>query len=258
MAWLVHVVAGAHLNNSSRRPFMAIGLAHVKMYSPSRVYYVPASPLLPPSDNACCCGFVAFARQGMDRPRFLPWPPAPLAIDILRPEALRNYWSEEQKRILKNKKKKKTAAMKEPILSRLDCLDNILKQLMEIRGRSYHSPKSSTASTAASSVTLTSTDDFSPKSLEKHYRPIDDVMLETEIKGTLIERLVDVEDHVFRLCLQIGAELESENKKKEGYDVNVGKGRQQMPAEKKSPNKSFKHFVRSCVRGKGKDKSQQL
>lgn len=82
-----------------------------------------------------------------------------------------------------------------------------LKQLEEIRGGrvggGFHSPKSSTASTP-SSGTLTSdghasSTDFSPKSLEKHCRPIDDVILETEIKGTLLDRLLQVEDRVFKV-----------------------------------------------------------
>lgn len=84
---------------------------------------------------------------------------------------------------------------------------NQLRQLEEIRGcnRAASSPKSSCASTP-SSGTLTSTDghlssslDVSPKSLEKRCRPIDYVMMETEVKGTLIERLDHVEDRVVKV-----------------------------------------------------------
>ncbi|KAA8515680.1 hypothetical protein F0562_018709 [Nyssa sinensis] len=90
----------------------------------------------------------------------------------------------------------------EPILSRFDRIDKILRQLEEIRGRS-RSPKSSYASTP-SSGTLTIDDpassmDFSSKSLEKHCRPIDEVIVETEHKGTLIERLVQVENRVLKV-----------------------------------------------------------
>lgn len=66
------------------------------------------------------------------------------------------------------------------------------------------SPKSSSASTATSG-TLTSEGharslfDFSPKSMEKHCRPIDDVIVETKLKGTLIERLLHVEERVLKV-----------------------------------------------------------
>ncbi|KDP43474.1 hypothetical protein JCGZ_16761 [Jatropha curcas] len=91
----------------------------------------------------------------------------------------------------------------EPILSRLGRVDNMLRQLEEIRGSSNRSPKSSIASTP-SSGTLTSEGqvssiDFSPKCLEKHCRPINRVMTETEIKGTLIERLDQAEERLLKV-----------------------------------------------------------
>ncbi|XP_010088233.2 uncharacterized protein LOC21395725 isoform X2 [Morus notabilis] len=134
----------------------------------------------------------------------------------------------------------------EPILSKLDRLDNMLRQLEEIRGsnRSSSPPKSSYASTQ-SSGTLTSeghasfVDDVSPKSLEKHCRPINHVMLETEVKGTLIERLHRVEDRV----LKLEEELVEEEKHKEATD------------HKKSHNKKgIKQLVKQCVKG-GKRKT---
>ena len=77
-----------------------------------------------------------------------------------------------------------------------------LRQLEEIRGCSK-SPKSSCASTTSSGTLMSdghvSSLDFSPKSLEKHCRPIDHVKIETEIKGTLIERLDHVEDRVLKV-----------------------------------------------------------
>lgn len=77
-----------------------------------------------------------------------------------------------------------------------------LRHLEDIRGCNG-SPKSSCAS-VASSGTLTSdgqrsSADFSPKSLEKHSRPINHVLMETEVKGTLIERLEQVEDRVMKV-----------------------------------------------------------
>lgn len=117
-----------------------------------------------------------------------------------------------------------------PILSRIDRLDNMvsipfkprfflivfepnnasffflffffliqLRQLEEIRGYN-RSPKSSCASTPTSgSDGRISSVDFSPKSLEKHCRPIETVIMETGVKGTLIERLKQVEDRMLKV-----------------------------------------------------------
>lgn len=83
-----------------------------------------------------------------------------------------------------------------------------LRQLEEIRGSNRpSSPAKSSFASTQSSGTLTSEghvssiDDISPKSLEKHCRPIDHVMVETEVKGTLIERLHRVEDRVLKVTL---------------------------------------------------------
>ncbi|KAA8520243.1 hypothetical protein F0562_014499 [Nyssa sinensis] len=122
------------------------------------------------------------------------------------------------------------------MLSRLDRLDNVLRHLEEIRG-SHRSPKSSCASTPSSGTLTsdgpTSSVDFSPKSLDKQCRPIDDVIVETEVKGTLIERLAQVEDRVLKM------EEELEAKKK----------REEKLSEKKAHKKSLKQLVKSCVKG---------
>lgn len=74
-----------------------------------------------------------------------------------------------------------------------------LRHLEEIRGCNP-SPKSSCASTPTSgSDGHVSSTDFSPKSLEKHCRPIEFVMMETEVKGTMIERLNQVEDRMLKV-----------------------------------------------------------
>ncbi|KAJ8573568.1 hypothetical protein K7X08_010079 [Anisodus acutangulus] len=137
------------------------------------------------------------------------------------------------------------------------------KFLEEVRGGD-HSPKTSTAS----SETLTSDGQASslnfspcPRSMEKHCRPIDDVISETEHKGTLIERLVNVENRVLNVCLQLEAELEMKKKKKK-EDNNVvldqtlkkkREGNVVVEAKNKSSHKKggFKSFVKSCVQGKG-------
>ena len=165
-----------------------------------------------------------------------------------------------------------TATTEEPILSRLDRLDIMLRQLEEIKGcnhvhRSSHSAKSSCESTP-SSETLTSeyaqvssttssltADHFSPKSqLDKHCRPIQNVMMETGAKGTLIERLDHVEERVLKLCMQLEDEFEAAERKREDREraevveevmfVDEKKNRQ------KKKKKGFKQLVKRCVTGK--------
>ncbi|KAG4971122.1 hypothetical protein AAZX31_13G184600 [Glycine max] len=126
------------------------------------------------------------------------------------------------------------AATEEPILSRIDRLDNMLRQLEVIRGCNP-SPKSSCASTPTSgSDGHVSSTDFSPKSLEKHCRPIEFVMMETEVKGTMIERLNQVEDRMLKLEEELVAKKKEEEKK-----MN-------------SPKKGFKQLVKQCVKARGK------
>ncbi|KAK3423041.1 hypothetical protein EUGRSUZ_G03381 [Eucalyptus grandis] len=138
------------------------------------------------------------------------------------------------------------ALMEEPILSRIDRLDNMLKQLEEIKVGNRSFTKSSSGESTPSSGTLTSEGhvssvDFSPKSLEKYCRPLDRVMVETEAKGNLVERLHHVEDRLHKLCLQVEGELEAERKMIEGK------------SEKKARKKrGLKQMVKSLVKGGGK------
>ncbi|KAK7317320.1 hypothetical protein RJT34_01441 [Clitoria ternatea] len=132
-------------------------------------------------------------------------------------------------------------ATEEPILSRIDRLDNMLKQLEEIRGYN-RSPKSSCASTPTSgSEGHVSFVDFSPKSLEKHCRPIENVMMETEVKGTMIERLNHVEDRMLKLEEELAQERKREEEKK----------------TVKSPKKGLKQLVRQCVKARGKHNNKE-
>lgn len=93
-----------------------------------------------------------------------------------------------------------------------------LRHLEEIRGPS-RSSKSSGASMISSetptSNSKASSVDLSPRSLEKHSRPIDHVIVETEVKGTIIERLELVEDRVLkvrysRTCMLINDQEKTE------------------------------------------------
>ncbi|KAH9710154.1 hypothetical protein KPL70_013414 [Citrus sinensis] len=138
------------------------------------------------------------------------------------------------------------AVTEEPILSRLDRLDNLLRQLEEIRSCN-RSPKSSCASTPSSGTFTSegqaSSVEFSPNSLEKHCRPIDRVVMETGVKGTVVERLDRIEAHVLKLCLQLEEELEAEKTREEEGD-------------KKAHKKGLKQFVKQIVRGKGSHKNK--
>ncbi|TKY68137.1 Cellulose synthase family protein isoform 1 [Spatholobus suberectus] len=132
------------------------------------------------------------------------------------------------------------ATTEEPILSRIDRLDNMLRQLEEIRGCN-RSPKSSCASTPTNgSDGHVSSIDFSPKSLEKHCRPIENVMMETEVKGTMIERLNQVEDRM----LKLEEEWVAKRKKEEEKKMN-------------SPKKGFKQLVKQCMKARGKHDNKE-
>ncbi|XP_027911910.1 uncharacterized protein LOC114170599 isoform X2 [Vigna unguiculata] len=130
------------------------------------------------------------------------------------------------------------STIQEPILSRIDRLDNLLRQLEEIRGCN-RSPKSSCASTPTSgSDGRVSSVDFSPRSLEKQCRPMESVMMETEAKGTVIERLNLVEDRLLK--------VEEEWLTK----------RSAMSKSPKSPKIGFKQLVKKCVRRRHNNKEQ--
>ncbi|KAF5191041.1 hypothetical protein FRX31_019371, partial [Thalictrum thalictroides] len=104
--------------------------------------------------------------------------------------------------------------VEEPIVSRLDRLDVMLKHLEEIKGYN-RSPRSSYASTLSSKTHVSdertsSSVDSSPKNMEKHCRPIDTVMIETEIKGmsqSSVNAQMGQED-VWRLAIEQMVEIE--------------------------------------------------
>ncbi|XP_030547453.1 uncharacterized protein LOC115753094 isoform X1 [Rhodamnia argentea] len=135
------------------------------------------------------------------------------------------------------------ALMEEPIISRIDRLDNMIKQLEEIGGCSRSFTKSSSGASTPSSGTLTSEGhassvDFSPESLEKYCRPLDHVMVETEAKGSLVERLHHLEVRLHKLCLQVEEELVAERKTIQGKSQKKGRKK-----------KGLKQMVKSLVEG---------
>ncbi|KNA21635.1 hypothetical protein SOVF_041370 isoform A [Spinacia oleracea] len=140
----------------------------------------------------------------------------------------------------------------EPILCRLDRLDNLMRHLENIRGSSNNnnnnnnSNRSSSPSTPSSGTArnsdghASSLDFFSPRSRDKlHCRPIDDVIVETEHKGTLLDRVSLIEHRL----LKLEQEMDAEKQDKHSQDENKSRSPQ---THKKS---GLKQFVKSCVKG---------
>ncbi|KAK9128682.1 hypothetical protein Syun_017479 [Stephania yunnanensis] len=120
------------------------------------------------------------------------------------------------------------AATEEPVVSRLDRLDNMLRHLEGMRGgspRSSYTSSGTLTSTEGGNNSSYSIDDASPtKTMEKQCRPIDAVVMESETKGSLV------------LCVQMEEERREElNKEKEG----------------RKKKKGLKQLVKSCVGGGG-------
>ncbi|XP_057524632.1 uncharacterized protein LOC130804265 isoform X2 [Amaranthus tricolor] len=130
------------------------------------------------------------------------------------------------------------AVTQEPILSRLDRLDNLMRHMEEMVRGSKRSTKSSSPTPSTPSSTASATDgvassfDFSPRSA---CRPIVDVIVETEHKGTLLDRLALMEDRF----LKLKGELEAQKADKQLHK-----------SAPKNKSKGFKQFVKSCVKGK--------
>ncbi|KAJ4915157.1 hypothetical protein Rs2_00707 [Raphanus sativus] len=104
------------------------------------------------------------------------------------------------------------AMVEEPILSRLDRIDVMVRKLEEMKGSS---PRSSSPSTPSSGTQPSSLDLSSPRSTggkQVQCRSMEQVMEETERKGTLLERLNNVEEQVLKLCLKLEEEFEEESK----------------------------------------------
>ncbi|KAG9449425.1 hypothetical protein H6P81_009390 [Aristolochia fimbriata] len=141
----------------------------------------------------------------------------------------------------------------EPMLSRFDRLDYMMGSLEELKtGQKSVSarssgPSSPSSGTGTTGTTLTSDGgtssvNSSPKSLEKRCRPMDSVLTEIRLKGSLIDRLTMLEDRVFKMGLQMEEEIESERKREEGEHHDT-----------KSPRKKgLKSLVKSCVKGPNK------
>ncbi|CAH8357898.1 unnamed protein product [Eruca vesicaria subsp. sativa] len=101
--------------------------------------------------------------------------------------------------------------IEEPILSRSDRIDIMVRKLEEMKGSSSPSTPSS-GRTQPSSLDLSSP----RRSIGKVQclRSMEQVMEETERKGNLLERLNNVEDQVLKLCLWFEEERKKDDKKK--------------------------------------------
>ncbi|KAF8077137.1 hypothetical protein N665_1060s0015 [Sinapis alba] len=114
------------------------------------------------------------------------------------------------------------AIVEEPILSRLDRIDFMVRKLEEIKG-------SSSPSTPSSGRTQTSSLDMSSprrSTWKLQCRSMEQVMEETERKGTLLERLNNVEEQVLKLCSHYEEEIKekkTKKKKKKGLRKLVDK-----------------------------------
>lgn len=128
----------------------------------------------------------------------------------------------------------------------LFCVVKQLRHLEEIKGYN-RSPRSSYESTPSSKIHTSddgsSSVNSSPRSLQKHCRPIETVVRETQVKGNLIERLYDVEDRLLKLCM----EMEEHERESEANSED-----REAKKEKKEHKHGLKQLVKSCVKGKGK------
>ncbi|CAN7066150.1 unnamed protein product [Brassica oleracea var. botrytis] len=111
------------------------------------------------------------------------------------------------------------AIVEEPILSRLDRIDFMVRKLEEMKGSSSPSTPSS-GRTQTSSLNLSSP----RRRIGKRHqsRSMEQVMEETKRKGTFLERLNNVEKQVLKLCSHYEEEFKEAKekktkKKKKGY-----------------------------------------
>lgn len=102
-----------------------------------------------------------------------------------------------------------TSAEPMPILSRVERLDLMMSYLEEIKGRMDVRKISCASTTSSGTATTTMSDggnssvNSTPKSIEKRCRPIDDVVVETQMKGSLIERVDQLESRLLKVGLII-------------------------------------------------------
>ncbi|XP_008804548.1 uncharacterized protein LOC103717801 [Phoenix dactylifera] len=140
------------------------------------------------------------------------------------------------------------SAVGEPpsILDRMDRLDALLGYLERRESRAAAAAAKSPRASTTSSGTVTTSDggnssvNSSPKCLSRRWcRPVHDVLMEVQAKGSLMDRV----DHLEHRLLKI----EDEKKREEAE-------RSPRSGDKSKHGKGLKSLVKSCVKGSLKTK----
>ncbi|XP_065012858.1 uncharacterized protein LOC103989030 [Musa acuminata AAA Group] len=139
-----------------------------------------------------------------------------------------------------------TSDQRPSILSRVERLDLMLGYLEELRSSRGGAERSPGTSTTSGGGAVTTSDggnssvDSSPKSLDhRRCRPIGDVVVETQVKGNLIDRV----EHLEIRLLKLEEEIELEKKKSEEEK------RTRRNGERRTRGRGLRRLITSCVKG---------
>ncbi|XP_042417437.1 uncharacterized protein LOC122006136 [Zingiber officinale] len=134
------------------------------------------------------------------------------------------------------------------ILARVDRLDIMLGYLEELRGS--HSSRSTSAAASGDAGAVTTSEvsissvDSSPRSTDRRRcRPIGAVVVETQVKGNLMDRVEYLEKRLLKL--EEARELEEEKTRSGGEEMK----RSNVEKVKRKRGKGLKRLVASCVKG---------
>ncbi|CAI0395296.1 unnamed protein product [Linum tenue] len=140
-------------------------------------------------------------------------------------------------------------ASEEPILSRLDRLDNMLRQLEEIKaaGSGRSSPPTTTTTSSPSTpsswtAAASSQVSFADSSPRSRCRPLESVMVEVGMKGSLMDRIHFVEDRM----LKVEEELTGEERRMSAAAEEEEEVTSPGGSRKK---KGLKGLVRKIIKG---------
>ncbi|CAD5179343.1 unnamed protein product [Musa acuminata subsp. malaccensis] len=135
-----------------------------------------------------------------------------------------------------------TSDQRPSILSRVERLDLMLGYLEELRSSRGGAERSPGTSTTSGGGAVTTSDggnssvDSSPKSLDHRMcRPIGDVVVETQVKGNLIDRVEHLEIRLLKI------ELEKKKSEEEKWTRRNG--------ERRTRGRGLRRLITSCVKG---------
>ncbi|KAK8937734.1 hypothetical protein KSP40_PGU015255 [Platanthera guangdongensis] len=121
-------------------------------------------------------------------------------------------------------------------MARVERLNHVLLCLEEIRagggGGSRRWSSGRTSSSVGSSPTA-------------RLRSMDEVIVETRVNGSLIDRITALESRL----LKLEEEVENERKREEGISPPNNNSSQKEMKQQQHKKKSFKSIVKTCVRG---------